>query len=363
MTSGMARLGPVGLREPRDLVERIYNEDLGFLPTNKVVKPVHVANGFARALTGRSYDTRPLTQLVKRYVEDQRQSVVVEANTNQAILSAYASAFVPKNGIEVDEIAVGDLRALAYGALAADGAVFSDADKSSFTLSNERFVTKDPSDRRAGLFLSRLVTAGSSGAAAEELLRALRSESDPWTVLASPMLSLARHREERPTAVAAQVAALADHLFAFETSGVLSSPTLRNLRATYDRLARLESVESSTLNSLRRLVLFGCFVLHVHLLARWSEVDPGRPRPPILLDLFDGERPALRDASRATVRAAGDAVEGLLTFRMTSLLTSLTNDAGGVDAFLAELASDHADTAGKVRERGRPRFQSDDATG
>ena len=41
--------------------------------------------------------------------------------------------------------------------LAADGAVFDQDDKSSYTLSNERFVTKDPSDRRSGLFLARLI--------------------------------------------------------------------------------------------------------------------------------------------------------------------------------------------------------------
>ena len=66
----------------------------------------------------------------------------------------------------------------------------------------------------------------------------------------------------------------------------------------------------SKLNSLRRLMLFGCFVLYVHAVARWSEREDVAPRPPILLDLFDGTLVSVADASRATLRAAGDAIEG-----------------------------------------------------
>jgi hypothetical protein len=91
----------------------------------------------------------------------------------------------------------------------------------------------------------------------------------------------------------------------------------------------------SKLNSLRRLVLFGCFALHVHLLSRWSEVKNGAPRPPILLDLFNGDRVAIRDASRATVRAAGDAVEGLLFHRVGEYISQVLKEAGKLDEFFA----------------------------
>ena len=108
-----------------------------------------------------------------------------------------------------------------------------------------------------------------------------------------------------PTAEMAERVARSEHLFE-SANGRLVSPTLSNLRDAYDRLARFERQSGSKLNSLRRLMLFGSFVLHVHAVSRWSEREDHAPRPPILLDLFDGTlsrwptRVARRSGPRAT---------------------------------------------------------------
>ena len=185
-------------------------------------------------------------------------------------------------------------------------------DKSSYTLANERFVTRDPSDRRSGCFLARLLQAEHGDAdAANLLLDLLKSERDAWTTLALPLLQFGEVREESNEGEAAERAAMADHLFTV-TDGRLDSRTLAVLRESYDRLAKFECMVGSKLNSLRRLVLFGCFVLHVHAISRWHERNPARPRPPMLLDMFDGTVKSVRDASRASLRAAGDAIEFLI---------------------------------------------------
>jgi hypothetical protein len=326
----------VSVLSPKDLVVQIYNADLGFQPTNKSIKPVHIANGLARRLTQRSYDTSALAQMLRRWVKNQRINVLEERNPSRAILETYAAAFEPSDGAALDPSALDDLRTLAYGALGADDAVFEDPDKSSYTLSNERFVSRDPSDQRAGFFLARLLVAGDGGRAATRLLSLLESGSDPWTVLGEPMLSLASVREERLAGGAAEAAALSDALFATGEHGCLESSSLRRLRDAFDRLAHYEETEHSKLNSLRRLVLFGCFAIHVHMLSRWSEIAPGAPRPPILLDLFNGDNTAIRDASRATVRASGDAVEGLLHHRITEYVKSIVESEGGAEAVLAQ---------------------------
>ena len=195
----------------------------------------------------------------------------------------------------------------------ADNAVFDQEDKSSYTLANERFVTKDPSDYRSGVFLARLLRAEHRDAttAADLLLELLRLESDAWTTLALPLLQFGEVREEKTETEAVEGTAMADHLFTV-TGGRLDSRTLATLRESYDRLARFERIAGSKLNSLRRLVLFGCFVLHVHAISRWRERSPGRPRPPILLDMSDGMVRSVRDASRASLRAAGDVLEFLV---------------------------------------------------
>jgi hypothetical protein len=332
----------MSLLPPDELITRIYDADFGFQPTNKSIKPVHVANGFGRWLTHRSYATPALAQMLRPWVKVQKLNVLEERYPNSVILERYGEVFQATSGTVIDHSALTDLRILARGALGADDAVFDIPDKSSYTLSNERFLSRDPSDQRAGLFLARLLDAGEPGSAAGRLRALLMSASDPWTVLGEPMLALGSAREESLTGDAAIIAALSDQLFEIGVEGNLRSPSLQRLRIAFDRLACFEAIEHSKLNSLRRLVLFGCFALHVHMLSRWSEVKPGQPRPPILLDLFHGKHTAIRDASRATVRAAGDAVEGLLHHRVTEYVIEALQESANREAFLS---------FGGVRER------------
>jgi hypothetical protein len=301
-------LSPV---ETKALLESIYDEEFGFRLTNFSIKPVHVANGVARALSGRTYDTTAVTRLVRRYVRNQKLGVDEERYPNAEVIADYGGAFASPRGHAPDALRLTRLRSLAFDVLAADGAVFPT--QQSFTLSNERFITDDLSDVRMGLFLSRLLTAEPTARteAATYLRELLQSESDPWTTLALPMLEFGDPREEAPSPEVAERIAKSAHLFE-ASNGQLVSPTLRNLRDAYDRLARFERHSGSKLNSLRRLMLFGCFVLYVHSVSRWSEREDHAPRPPILLDLFDGTVISVADASRATLRAAGDAIEGTI---------------------------------------------------
>ena len=302
----------MSLAPPLRMLQDVCDRELGFQPLNFSIKPVHVANGLARALTGRTYTNNALARTLRRYVVNQTLGVEQERHPNKEILEDYAEAFEPLGGTEPDPQRLSRLRALSLDVLGADRAVFDQPDKSSFTLSNERFVTKDPSDRRAGLFLARLLRAEQGSTDAADLFEELlQREDDGWTTLALPLLQYGTVRDEDGAGEAAERAAMADHLFVV-TEGQFNSRTLRVLRDYYDRLARFERVAGSKLNSLRRLVLFGCFVLHVHAISRWSERNPGRPRPPILLDMFDGTEQSVRDASRASVRAAGDAIEFLI---------------------------------------------------
>lgn len=270
--------------DPKEVLETIFDEEFGLRLTNFSIKPVHVANGLARALTSRTYDTSALAKTLRRYVKNQKLGIDEERNPNEAILRGYASSFEPLRGSEPDPQRLTCLRALAFDVFGADGAVFDQPDRSSFTLSNERFITRDPSDVRTGLFLARLLTADPKDRtdAADCIRDLLHSEGDAWTTLALPFLQFGQVREEP-----ASRAAKGEHLFA-SSNGYLASATLRTLRDAYDRLARFEWTTGSKLNSLRRLMLFGCFVVHIHVISRWSEREAGAPRPPILLDLFDG---------------------------------------------------------------------------
>ncbi len=327
---------------PKELLHEVYDQEFGLLLSNFSIKPVHVANGLARELTQRTYGTKALNRTLRRYVRKQKRGVDQEVNPSTAILDDYAAAF-DSSGM-LDHKQINKLRTLALGVLGADSAVFPQPDKSSYTLSNERFITRDPSDARAGFFLARLLTAEPEDRtrAADHIRELLKLEDDAWTTLALPLLGFTEAREETRSESAALRDAAADHLFR-SAGGQLISPTLRNLRDAYDRLARFEQKSGSKLNSLRRLVLFGCFAIHVHVISRWSESDLDAPRPPILLDLFDGTVVPVRDASRATLHAAGDAVEGLILARFRGhVMAEYGSNAEGIKAALASSSLEEA---------------------
>ena len=336
----------MSLAKPYRMLQEVCDREFGFQPLNFSIKPVHVANGLARALTRRSYSTEALAHTLRRYVFKQTLGVEQERHPNSEILTKYGDAFEAFGSSEPDPVRLSRLRALALDVLGADGAVFPQADKSSYTLANERFVTRDPSDRRSGLFLARLIQAAHTESdAADLLLELLRSETDGWTTLALPLLEFGAAREETVEGDGAQGAVPADYLFA-ETDGRIESPTLASLRESYDRLARFERLAGSKLNSLRRLVLFGCFVLHVHVVSRWYQRDPTRPRPPILLDALDGTVRSVRDASRASLRAAGDALEFVI---LDSFKDELRAAGTSVQELLVALDEQRADE-GIVRD-------------
>lgn len=344
--------------DSKKLLENIYDEEFGLrLTSSSKLRPVHVANGMARELIGRTYNTMPLNKTLRRFVRNQKLGVDQERNPGAAILADYPNAFGSLKGSTPDVQRLDLLRSLAFDVLGADGVVFDQHDMSSFTLANERFVTNDPSDERAGLFLARLLTTESKGGmdAADHLRELLSSEDDAWTTLALPLLEFTKVSREGRSEEVTKRAEKADHLFEV-SQGRMVSPTLSTLRDACDRLARFERRVGSKLNSLRRLVLFGCFAIHVHAISRWSESQAEAPRPPILPDFFDGTVTSVRDASRATLRAAGDAIEGLIIARFREhVVREYGPDEEGVEAafeYLSEM-QEFASAFANYREGGR----------
>jgi hypothetical protein len=110
---------------------------------------------------------------------------------------------------------------------------------------------------------------------------------------------------------------------------------LRELRERFDQLADFENTYGAKLTTLRRMVLFGCFCIHVHMIRRCGDVIEDGPRPPILLDLFDGRRRSLREASAATLQAGFRAIEQLVLYRIGEHVDGVCVD--GVEAFLDNL--------------------------
>lgn len=324
------------IETPKDLLRRIYDEEFGFIPTNSSMKPVHVANGMARRILGTQADFAPLAHLLRQYVDNQKGGFKEERNPNSAILEDCGERFTDRFDNPPSDEAMTRFRALAKDTLGADDAVFPTF--ASFTLSHARMVTNDISDNGLGDLLASFLMAGSPqrhDTAAALLRQLLYSDTDPWTTIAWPLLDIG---DEQPAGLGATAQLRADRsaaLLATDTQGNFVSPTLRLLRDRYDQLAGYEKAHGSKLTTLRRLVLFGAFVTHVHIIRRCRDVIPDGPQPPILLDLFDGRRQSLREASAATLQAGFRAVEQLVVHRIHNHMTAVCGD--GPEAFVAAL--------------------------
>ena len=322
---------------PADLLRRIYDEEFGFLPTNKSIKPVHVANGLARRVVGVTNDFRPLGKVIRQYVTKQTAGYLQERHPNSAIIEAYPHKFQDSHGNPPPDEQLTSFRALAKDTLGADGAAF-DKGQSSFTLSHKRMITTDRSDNGSGDFLASLLTAGSEPAVAADLLRDLLDRNtDPWTMIAWPMLDVGV-RSEAPLSGAALTRSerVSANLLALAEDRQIASPTLRKLRQRFDQLALYEK-QGEKLTTLRRLVLFGCFAIHVHMIGRCADVIPDGPRPPILLDMFDGRRRSLRDASAATLEGGRRAIEQLVVFRIRQYVAEMLKDEEHIGSYLDTL--------------------------
>lgn len=342
---------------PAELLRRIYDEEFGFLPANASMKPVHVANGLARRILGTQCDHTALARVLRQFVENQRGGFQEERNPNAAILADYGTRFSDRFDNSPSDEALTRFRSLAKDTLGADDAVFPPSrggrsTQASFTLSHARMVTGDVSDAGSGDLLAALLKAGTparSAPAADLIAHLLSGDADPWSTIAWPLLDLG---EEKPALLGAAAQVRADRvamLLATDSSGQLVSPTLRTLRARYDQLAAYEERYGSKLTTLRRLVLFGVFALHVHMIRRCNAVVEDGPLPPLLLDLFDGRRRSLREASAVTLQGGFRAIEQLVLTRVRECLV----DRCGTDAgtMLDTLPpSDERDALGKEYE-------------
>jgi hypothetical protein len=302
---------------PAQLLRRTYDEEFGFLPTNASMKPVHVANAMARRIIGVQSDHTPLARVLRQYVDNQRGGFKEERNPNSAILTDYGDRFTDRFGNPPSDEAMTRFRSLAKDTLGADDAVFPT--QASFTLSHARMITAELSDNGSGDFLAALLTAGTPkrpATAAELLVDLLNNDTDPWSTIGWPLLDLGEERDASPGATAQVRADRIAAMLATDKKGQLTSPTLRVLRERYDQLADYEAAHGSKLTTLRRLALFGVFALHVHMVRRCNDVVTDGPLPPLLLDLFDGRRRSLREASAATLQAGFRAIEQLVVQRV-----------------------------------------------
>jgi len=275
--------------------------------------------------------------VLRQFVDEQKRGYRSERFPNAKILQDFGARFEDRFGNPPANDLMTQFRSLANDTLGADDAVFPT--QASFTLSHERMITGEISDNGAGDFLAAILLAGRPSQvprAATLIEELLQSDTDPWSTIAWPLLDLADEKDASLGPVGQIRADRVARMLQVDDGGFIEAPTLRMLRARFDQLAEYEQAYGSKLTTLRRLVLFGVFSLHVHMIRRCHDVIPDGQVPPILLDLFDGTRRSLREAAAGSLQGGFRAIERLVVHRIRQRLTRISG--GDAATFLETLA-------------------------
>src|SRR5713226_1794336 len=253
----------------RIFFDQTVEETLFYSPKIEI-RPVHLANGLFRAVCG-------------KYAEAPDQHIAV-----------YPKVY-PNSSVNEQ------IRGVLNAILSADGALFARAQMSSYTLSHISHITSDNHDRRTGEWLSTILTHndGEGGIPALELLRVLlnqdnRQRSDEISTLTLPLtkssFELKDFKRQMPDRFPSSLRV--------DETGTFCDPLLYSIREGFDRIAKHDGGKGNygeKLDTLRRLVTWGCFSIYLHL-ANSGSLDRQK-RVPMMLCMAESPSPTLRQAS------------------------------------------------------------------
>src|SRR4051812_48251696 len=125
-----------------EVLNGVYDDDIGWRPASGAIKPVHVANGLVRAIQGRYYDVRDLNRFVVWW---KAGKLADDGRSFEALIDGdEAGRFGALADSQPD---FERTRRYALGILGADKALFPSAEHSSFSLTTGTMASRDTSDR------------------------------------------------------------------------------------------------------------------------------------------------------------------------------------------------------------------------
>jgi hypothetical protein len=251
-----------------EVLNGVYDDEIGWRPASGSIKPVHVANGLVRALSARNYDLQRLHETVVWW---KRGKIPDEDRSYDALLA------IDDDGV-VESLADGAadfdrVRRFLAGLLGADQAVFPSVAQSDFTVTASQMTSRSGNDRGLGEFGAALLLGGeNSSRLAEIVRRAVDAEtpSDPITAAVWPLLSPQWTPVDRPNK--AEKPLRRGHNKEF----------VSRVRAAAADLATHEEAQGNRLRSLERSVHFVSVATLVH--AQWlGAAGTSGSRVPIVL--------------------------------------------------------------------------------
>jgi hypothetical protein len=282
-----------------EILNGVFDHEVSWRPSSGSIKPVHVANGFVRALTGQQFDVERLHQFVvwwkhgKRPDEERSYDALVREDPTYASIAGSSGAF-------------DRARRFLGGLLNADSGLYPAAAMSDMTLTCVQMASRSGNDRGLGNFGAALLRAGAgSRALADAVVRAAATDKpeDPITVAVWPLLATDGKK----------VKVTSNRLSALECPH--NAQFVRALQEAATDLATHEVAQGNRLRTLERVVQFTCVAPLVHAQALGANGDPAA-RIPLLLAMGGALSDEVTTASELSMRLVYEAFEEWLADRL-----------------------------------------------
>jgi hypothetical protein len=289
-----------------EILDRVYDEEVGWRPASGSTKPVHVANGLVRALQGGYYDIQRLHELViwwQKSGEDPGPEHSYQAMVEDSSDDVY-------DGFRGSPQHFDKARKFVHGLLDADKGIFPSLDHSSYSLTTGRMVTQDSNDHHLGDFAAQLLLQGGENNSLAEIVResvACDLPEDPITALVWPLLS----KQIKPRQLKQR------------NKGFWKKPLhaefLHAITDAATDLASHEVRQGNRMRTLQRVVQFACVATHAHAQALAAE---GRlkDRSPALLAFVERRRSDIGLASERSAERLYRNFEQWLAMRLGMLI-------------------------------------------
>lgn len=338
-----------------EVLNGVYDKSVGWRPSSGAIKPVHIANGLFRDLIGQTYNIKravafaiPWKKKNSPEMDPRRSYSYLVHETKDPRFQGFADDQY-KERFE-------RLREFIRGLLAADGAVFPQAEITSFSLTCRQMISSDRNDREVGRFMAEILRGqDKNGSLAKLVIEALSKNSetpqDPISFLAWPLLSQEPEHISRKSSRASP----------YDNRKL--KQFFKQLEVAAQQLAEHEKSQGNRLATLQRAVHFSCLSLlsHVQALAVNGKLQN---RPPLLLTMAATKGSRLALASEESLNNCYRSFESWLAEQLSLRLEKgqpiiCGTDEGEEEECLPNLPAQRKDSVRKflseiADEKGNP---------
>jgi len=298
-----------------DIFNRLYESVLGYRPVSAgSMKPVHIANGFSKAIT-KSYSKHvKISQFIQPTLGGNRG--LDQTRTLESLIQNNPnSPFKNFHGREEEFM---ELRNYSYNLLASEGGFYAHSDTkregniripkpnsatnySSMSLANEKMITKDTFDRDIGEFAATLLNNNSLSSIYKKAITLDHNSQDPFTALFS--LSFGEKVDVE--------------LNNINIDKNIHGNFLKILNENAEILATYEKEIPNRIKTIQRIIQFVVLSMCIHPQFIENNINE---RIPLLLSWTGNKNERIRNASHVSMNLVYEKFENWLAYQLSILI-------------------------------------------